>query len=264
MTTFRTQPLDPRVASHVEATRSSGPDPHAVEAAQLRLQQCLARGNTAERPGRPRRGGWLVLAATASIAVVFTLMPLLLGERGGLAFADVQRHFQQFRTLSMRVEHSGLGKLLPAVDVVMNGHGQVRTDIAGSLTVVVDPGAGQVLMLLHDRRSAMRFPIGVEGLVPARKALKWIEELRHFKGTATAFTETRQIDGQAARGWSLAIGDARLELWADESGLPLALTIGEGGQSVLVLQFRFRFDEPVAADTFSTDVPAGYTLGLGG
>ncbi len=264
MTPSRTPSLDATLASHVQALEAASPDNHAVEAAQLRLQHRLAGGDRPARSTLSRRRGWIAFAATASIALALTLMPLLLGDRGGLAFADVQRHFQQFRILSMRIEQSGLGTMLPVVDVVMSEHGQVRTDIAGSLSVVVDPVAGRVLMLLHDSRNAMRFPIGVEGIVPAREAMQWIEELRHFKGTATAFTETRVIDGVTAKGWSLAIGGARLELWADESGLPLALSIGDGADAVVDLQFRFRFDERVAADAFSTDVPAGYTLGLGG
>lgn len=264
MTDTHTQHPDANLAAHVHALNATTPGHHAVEAAQLRLQQRLSGTRDAAGHGtRPRRARWLALAATACIALALTLMPLMLGDRGGLAFADVQRHFQQFRTLAMRVEQGGAGTLLPAVDVVMSESGQLRTDVAGQVSVVVDPKAGRVLMLLHSSRSAMRFPIGVEGIVPAREALDWINELRHFKGTAAPLSSTRLIDGQTAHGWSLAIGGARLELWADASGLPLALSIGDGERAVLDLQFRFRFDEPVAADAFSTDVPAGYSLSLG-
>lgn len=264
MTTTHTPHLDAPLSAHVDALNTTTPDQHAVEAAQLRLQRRLS-GNrdAAEHRARPARTRWLAFAATAGIALALTLLPLMFGDRGGLAFADVQRHFQQFRTLTMRIEQGGAGTLLPIIDVAMNESGQVRTDVAGQLSVVVDPKGGQVLMLLHPSRSAMRFPIGVEGIVPAREALDWVEKLRHFKGTATPVSSTRLIDGQTAHGWSLAIGGARLELWADANGLPLAMSIGDGDTAVLDLQFRFRFDEPIAAGTFSTAIPAGYSLSLG-
>lgn len=256
--------LSPALDRHLRALAGTAPAHHASEAAQRRLERRLSGTPETARPElrAPLWRRWSLAAGTA-LALMLVVMPLMIGHRDALAFADVQRHFQQFRTLAMTVEHKAVGELLQHVRVILDDTGRVRADVAGELSVVVDPDRGRVLMLMHSSKSALWLPVAVDNVMPAREALSWIDELREFKGIATQFPETRLIDGRTAHGWSLGIGSARLQLWADADGLPLTLGIGEGDGEALSLQLRFRFDEPVPTDAFSTDIPSGYTFGWG-
>ncbi len=251
-----------RIDAHIHALANAAPTAHAVEAAQLKLARTIAAGRRATPAPAARRTGWIAFAATACAALALILVPLIVSERGGVAFAEVQKHFSNFRTLSMSVEQHSAGELMPAISVVLDDAGRVRTDVGSEVSVVVSPVEGQVLMLLHSGRSAMRFPIAIAETMPAQEALAWLDELRHFKGIATALPDTRVIDGETAHGWSLKIANAEIQLWARSDGLPLAMSIGEG--LGLDLRFRFAFDTAVDPARLSTAIPAGYTASFGG
>lgn len=268
MTGIDQSSLSSALDRHIQALAAARPEHHAVEAAQLRLERRLAGASTgpatatAHTPRAPLWRRWSMAAVTA-LALVLVVMPLMIGDRTALAFADVQRHFQHFRTLAMTIEHTGAGELMQHVRVMLDDTGRVRADVSSELSVVVDPDRGRVLMLMHASKSALWLPVVADNMNPAREALSWVEEVRQFKGIASPLTETRLIDGRTAHGWGLSIGGAKLQLWADENGLPLTLGIGQGDGELLGLQLRFRFDEPIAADAFSTDIPSGYTFGWG-
>lgn len=255
-------PLSPTLSAHVGALAGNAADSHAAEAAQTRLARRLADAANAVAPPRRPRTGWYAFAATACAALALILVPLIVSERGGLAFAEVQRHFENFRTLAMTVEQGSGGLPMPKIHVLLDDAGSVRTDVGEEISVVVNARQGQALMLMHGSRHALRFPIGVTDMMPAKEALSWIDELKHFKGIATALTETRVIDDVTAHGWGLNIANAQIQLWAREDGLPLAMTVGEG--IGIDLRFRFSFDPPVDAAQFSTEIPAGYGFGFGG
>lgn len=261
MSSSNTSPTS-RIDAHIQALSNATPSDHAVEAAQLKLARTVSAGRRATPAPAARRTGWIAFAATACAALALILVPLIVSERGGVAFAEVQKHFNTFRTLTMTVEQHSAGALMPAINVVLDDAGRVRTDVGTEVSVVVSPAEGQVLMLLHGGRSAMRFPIGVTDALPAQDALSWLDELRHFKGIATALTETRVIDGQTAHGWSLKIANAEIQLWARDDGLPLAMSVGEG--LGLDLHFRFDFDAAIDPARLSTEIPAGYTASFGG
>lgn len=268
--------LPASLQAHVNAMSSAAPDSHAIEGAQIRLERALRERDTPRAARRPRRARWAAFAATACAALALILVPFVVGDRGGLAFAEVQRHFQDFRTLSMTIEQNGLaGAVVPVIHVALDDAGNVRTDVGQELSVVVNAVEGQVLMLMHDGKSAMRFPIDAVPMEPASEALSWLDELREFKGLATPIAETRVIDGEIAQGWSLDIGGARIELWARSDGMPLTMSIGQGRSTgsggdatgadddqdgrMFDLQMRFRFDAPTDPAALSTEIPPGYT-----
>lgn len=268
--------LPASLQAHVNAVAAHAPPAHATEGAQIHLERALRERNTPRAAHTPRRARWLAFAATACAALALILVPFLVSDRGGLAFAEVQRHFQDFRTLSMTIEQDGLaGTVVPVIHVVLDDAGNVRTDVGEGLSVVVNAGEGQVLMLMHDGRSAMRFPIDAVPMEPAREALSWLDELRDFKGLATPIAETRVINGETAQGWALDIGGARIELWARSDGLPLTMSIGQGRStgsgadgasdiSVMDLRMNFDFDAPIDPAELSTEIPPGYTSAFAG
>ncbi|MDQ3289131.1 MAG: hypothetical protein M3Q42_12930 [Pseudomonadota bacterium] len=241
------------LAARVEAAQAD-PSAAAVEQAQQALLHRL-RSTPAAR-GRTVRGPWIAAATTAMLALVAVVaIPLL--SNGGHAFAAVQQHFLDFKTLSMRVEQRFGGRTLQTSRMVVDAEGVMRTDVGEQLSVIVDPGRGRVLTLLHGPRRATL--MSLERAKRSNEAsLEWLEELRRFRGEADLLPGTRVIDGVVARGWSLQVDGNPMVLWADPSGLPLAMQMGPPGGKELA--FRFQFDQPLPRNHLSSEVPAGYAL----
>lgn len=229
------------------------PPPAAVE--QRAQQRLLARLRDARAPTRATPVRWWSAAAASVLATVLVAVPLFSDQ--GTAFAEVQAHFRDFDTLSMRVEQRFGGRLVQASRMVVDRQGVLRTDVGSTLSVIVDPVRGRVLTLQHGPRVAMASPIGVAGS-RGDASLRWLEEIRDFRGEARQLEETRMMAGQRARGWTLAPGGIPLVLWVDDAGLPLAMeTTGAGG---LAISYRFAFDVPVPPGYLSSAVPAGYAV----
>ena len=240
--------LSQSLAQQVEAARAV---PEAdVATAQAALQARLTRA-TATRRRAPAR--WFGAALTAAAALVIVLaLPFL--PQSEPAFAAVQRHFLQFRTLSMQVEQSFGGRPLQRSHILLAADGRMRVDVGAQLSMVFDPPRGVMLMLLHESRQARSMP--VTAAAPAAAQLDFLREIRAFQGEARRLPQTRVIEGREAQGWELVLPATTLTLWADAHGLPLAMEQSNGG---LQLHFRFAFD--VAADPGQLDatLPPGYT-----
>ncbi len=247
MTTPTEEKLSPVLADAVQAAQEV--PAAAVDAAQIRLAAALQARSRRERPAMR---GWLTAGLAAMAVVVLAIgLPLLSGR--GDAFAAVQAHFRQFRTLQMDVVQRHDGEVLMTSRTRVNDAGATRTDIGESLSVVVDPRRGRVLTLLHAERQAV-----VAAITPQAAAgsdLAWLDKLRRFSGKAIALPEARTIDGRPARGWSVDLGGDAIELWADSDGLPLEMRTQGGG---LQIDYRFVFDAEFAPGLFDIAVPAGY------
>ncbi len=243
--------LSAPLARAVDAARDVPAD--AATRASQRLHACLAAA--------PRRTPRLRLAAafaTAAIALVVVVAGLLPVTNDGIAFAAVQAHFRTFRTLRMDVTTSVEDRVVQATHTFVDAYGATRTDIGTQLSVVVDPERGRVLMLMHEAREASvtSIPRGVRHTASGEP--DWLEELRTFKGRATPLAEARTIDGVTAQGWTFEARGTHVTLWADASGLPLAMELpGPGGMRI---DMRFTFDVEPRAGLFDTEPPADYTL----
>lgn len=249
MTTPTEEKLSPALADAVQAVRAV--PAAAVDDAQDRLTRAL-QGRSPRRAWAPRR--WALAGVSAMAALVLAIsLPFLIGQ--GDAFAAVQAHFRDFRTLQMDVVQRHGEQVLITSRIRVNAAGATRTDIGESLSVVVDPARGRVLTLLHEEHRA------VVAAIPAHTAatgkdIAWLAELRRYTGKATPLSATRTIAGQPAQGWSLALANGNVELWADADGLPLELrTLG----GPLQIDYRFAFDVDFAAGVFDIAVPTGYT-----
>lgn len=246
MTTPTEEKLSPALADAVQAAQEV--PTAAVDAAQVRLASAL---QARPRRERPVMRGWLTAGLAAMAIVVLAIgLPLLSGQ--GDAFAAVQAHFREFRTLQMDVVQRHGGEVMQTSRTRVNDAGATRTDIGESLSIVVDPQRGRVLTLLHAERQAV-----VAAITPQAAAgsdLAWLDKLRRFDGKAAALPEARMIAGQSARGWRVDLGGDVIEIWADSDGLPLEMRMGGG----LQIEYRFVFDADLAPGLFDVAVPVGY------
>jgi outer membrane lipoprotein-sorting protein len=233
------------------------PDDATLQAAQRKLEDAIAAksAKVARKPSR-RVGGWLAAATTAGIVALSALwLPLV--PSSALAFAEVQQHFRDFRTLRFDVEQRMNGKVLMKSRVNVTRDGKVRTDVGDILSVIVNSSERRVMTLHHPARVATMAPLDVP--VTQEDAMAWLKEIREFQGEARPLPRTRVIDFRKAHGWEFATAAGNIVLWATADGLPLEMTLG--GSTPVQLSFDFEFDPELPAQMFSTEIPAGYSLG---
>ena len=124
------------------------------------------------------------------------------GSAPVLAFAKIQEHFRDFRTLRFDVEQRMNGRVVMKSRVSVTHDGNVRTDVGDDITVIVNSTERQVLTLMHSAHVAIPSPLDK----PATKedAIAWLDDIRDFQGEAKVLPQTRRIRGQRAHGWELA------------------------------------------------------------
>jgi hypothetical protein len=130
--------------------------------------------------------------------------------------------------------------------------------VGDDVVVIVNSAEARVLTLIRPSHAAIVSPLAHP--VEEDDALKWLKDIREFQGAAQALPEPRTIQGKKAYGWRLETQGIEIVLWATADGLPLEMTMVPGAQ--LQLDFQFEFDVPLAPESFSTEVPAGYSLGV--
>jgi len=236
------------------------PDEAMVAEAQRKLDALVAgrvATSTARQPA-PRTRGWLAAGASA-VAAAVALLWLPLGSAPALAFAQVQQHFRDFQTLRFDVEQRMNGNVMMKSRIHVTRDGNVRTDVGDLVSVIVNSSERRVMTLHHPSHMATVAPL----VVPATPddAMAWLQEIRDFQGEARRLRETRIIDFKKAYGWELPSAAGNIVLWATEDGLPLEMNLG--GNAALQLNFEFEFDPTLPAQMFSTQIPAGYSLGNG-
>lgn len=244
--------LPPTLAAHVAAMNVMEASESDVQSAQQKLEAAVTTLSVTRRSTTRR---WLFAATTAFAIAVISLLPIF-GDHNGVAFAQVQKHFLDFQTMAFTVEQRFSGQLQLTTRVQMNRAGDVRTDVDKSISVILGARQKKVLTLMHEAHEAMQFDIDVAP-VANTETTEWLKEVQAYKDVATPLPNTRIIDGKTAHGWVLTIKGMRTEIWADDDGIPMAMTMVDG--NTMDLRFRFKLDPPMAADTFSTDIPGGYT-----
>jgi hypothetical protein len=238
----------------LELFASRPADEAAVQEAQRKLETLIASRRTRVRV--PATRGWLAAAVSVALVVV-SIIWLPLTPTPALAFSAVQRQLRDFTTLSMVIDQRVNGAKTLQTRVAMTHDGNVRTEVGSDIVVVVNSAEMRVLTLVKPARVASVKPL--DKRVEKSDQLEWLQEIRDFQGMATKLGGTRVIDGQKAHGWKLEINQMEMVMWATAEGIPLEMAMEQG--KTVQLDFHFEMNRPLAAELFSTRVPAGYRLG---
>jgi hypothetical protein len=227
-------------------------DETAVQDAQRKLESLIAA--RAPRARRTRTvGGWLTAAASAAIAALaFVWLPL----NPTPAFAAVQQHLREFRSMRFVIDQRVDGERTVQTRVSVTNTGNVRTEVGDDVSVIVNSAEQRVITLIHSGKLAVVSPLN--DAVKKEDALEWLKDIREFQGAAQALPQPRLIDGQKAYGWKLNVNGIDMVLWATDEGVPLSMSMNQGAQ--LQLDFHFEYDIPLAPELFSTQIPSGYSL----
>lgn len=248
------------IADYVDALMDRPAADTDAAAAQRRLLAAIEDRRRKRAPSvatGPRR--WAAAAAVLGV-LALSAVPFLPGGGGGVAFADVQRYFEQFETMQATMTVEAAGREVMTMNILADGQGRTRLDAGELFTFVIDPVEGRMLQLLHDPRTALQVPLGPGSEVPDGARLEWLEDIRAFQGEARRLETVRRIDGREVRGFELRTGGQAMVLWATRDGEPVRLTIRQGDREepMGVTRLNFRFDEPLASNAFSLDPPPGY------
>lgn len=242
--------LSPALIGHLQAL-TRDPPAAALDAAQARLEHRLA--GMRPRSTRPVRWiGAFAAAATACLILALVLMP----TSRSVAFDAALRRLRDFHTLALTIEQQSQGMAMPTIHVRMDRAGDARTDIGNATSVVVNAAEHRMLTLLHGPRMALVTLLPTNARPTPDAALKWLDAIRQFQGTAVKLPGQRVIDGRITHGWRLDVQGMRIALWADDDGVPRAVEVGDG--RVLSQRIHVTVDPPLEAGTFNTAVPAGY------
>lgn len=241
--------------SMIESFAGREADEAAVREAQIKLDRAIAaRLARDSRASTSRKTGWLAAAVAAGVAAV-TLLWLPLNPTP--AFAAVQQHFRDFQTMRFVMDQRVGGRLTIQTRVQATRSGNLRSEVGEDVVVVVNSAEARVLTLIRGSRMAIVSPLAHP--VDEDDALKWMKDIREFQGAAKMLPERRVIRGNKVYGWQLQTQGIDMVLWATADGLPLQMTMNSAAQ--LQLDLNFEFDVPIAPETFSTAVPAGYAVG---
>lgn len=239
------------LGAFVRAARTAPPS-RTVDRAQRGLLDRLSN----QAPASKTRRGWLAASVMAAMACAAILVaPLITGSND--AFAEVQRHFRNFKILSMWVEQRSGSVVLQRSRMTVDAEGNQRTDVGDELSVIVSPSARTVLTLFHPNREAT-----VAELPPTSEspdaALAWLEKIKAFKGSAKALPGAARIAGVRVQGWELDVNGDPIRLWATPAGMPVAMRAG--GSHGVELHFRFQIDHSIPIGYLSPRVPHGYHI----
>lgn len=249
--------LSAALDADVRALNAQIPDDSVLEAAQRRLEDAIAR--SPETKSHRRISAPLSLAAVgvAALVVLGFLIPTLFVNQG-VAFAEVQKHLRDFKTLTMTVTQRSNGMDLPTIHAWTDRRGNAHTTVGDSTRVIVNADSGTVLVLQHQSRRALRMSFVADKGAQEPQAFAWLKSVREFQGRAKRLKGTRTIDGQTTYGWSLEAGGMHIVLWADNDGVPRFVSVNNG--KTLTERIQVSLDVPIKSERFSTRLPPGYTL----
>ena len=243
---------------YVEAVRRDEPAASESDHAQRRL---MARIDQARDDKRSPVAvwGWATAAVLAILVVpVLVMMP---GSNGGVAFAEVQSYFTDFRTMTARMTTKMNGNTVLAMDIVVDDQDRVRVDSGDDFSLIIDPHRGMMLQLFHRHQRALRVPIDGDDATASDPALDWLEQIREYQGQARLLDETRTVEGVEVSGFRLTDHAVDMTLWATGQGRPVLLEMHTGPEAaVSTTRIEFSFDQPVDADRFSLTVPTSYEV----
>jgi hypothetical protein len=249
---------DHPLKTYIDAVRDDEPETGLADGAQRRLMNRLDE-SPGNKPAKVAPWGWATAAALAILVV--PLLVMMPGSNGSLAFAEVQSFFTDFRTMHARLTTSVNGNEVMAMEIVVDDQDRARIDSGEAFSFIVDPNEQVMLQLFHQAGRAVRVPLNDDGAQEETTGLDWLSEIREYQGQARLIEETRRIDGSEVFGFRLTERAIDMTLWATESGRPVLLEMHTGREAMpATTRIRFDFDQPVDAERFSLDVPAGYSV----
>lgn len=248
------------ISQYLEAACLDTPDSAATHQAQVALERRLAAETRAVRSQSP---AWIPIAwATPALVLVMVALVLFAGGPTGPkpVFADVQRYFNDFDTLYAELQFEVMGNQAWAMKIYVEQGGRSRIDMEHEVSYIVDPGKGEMLILMHRSATAQQTPLLATDAGATRKELEWLDRIRDFQGEAERLPQ-ELVRGRLADGYLLEQNGHDLTVWADaEDGMPLLLTgqFGAGAVGQMNMTINIDFERIVDSKVFDTELPAGY------
>ena len=191
-----------------------------------------------------------VAGLVAAVAVV--ILPMFSPVGGGVAFAQVQRWFEDYESLRLTMTTEQGGATVSRMEVLSSASGKTRVETQGA-TLIIDAVNGEIITLLSGSRYVTQ-PIETMRAGSA-KSFEWLQDIRRFEGVAEPLADSRVIGHELATGFHLSVSGVDTTLWVNATdGRPIELELDlEGDVRMLG---RFEFDAALPDDAFA--VPSDY------
>ncbi len=216
----------------------------------------------------------LTVAACVIIAIIIGFSNF---GGSGIAFADVLQKIQgSSYTFDLRIidkESSNTTK----VSVLEPGKVRMDGDSQMQISSILDVYKGKSLILFHQQKAAMFF--NADSLSPALTSetgfiglfLRPVQNLWNLKDGTEKEVGEKEIEGRKAKGFKVFQEDNfckyEITIWADaKTSEPILVEVimsapDNTEQTVTFLMDNFKLNAKPDESLFSTEVPAGYTLG---
>jgi outer membrane lipoprotein-sorting protein len=220
--------------------------------------------------GKARRGllgalSWTTLrrvAMAVPVVLVIVLLAWLIPGNGdsGPAFADVLEYIRSARVVAFTITTEVDGIVTATMEALADESGRIRQTMPDGSYHIIDRREGKTVVIQPDLRKATVIDLGDQGALPAHSDI--IEEFRSLREGSEEPLGERDIDGVKTVGFRISWGGTMLmDLWADsESGLPVLMeaTVPSLSGTKIVMS-EFDFDQVVSEETFSLEIPEGYS-----
>ncbi|MEM7282249.1 MAG: hypothetical protein AAF438_11545 [Pseudomonadota bacterium] len=232
-----------------------------IEQAQHKL---MARLATASK--RQTLTWWpkMSLASAAAAAVaMFAMIGFWPGEQQ-LALASVVEklnHITSFRAVTTTQQGE---QTLTQVTSDFRAPGQVRIELADSLSMILDLPSATLLAINHNAKQYRLSDIGEPGgfQLETQESFRFLEQLKQIETGADTVLARQLVNGKWSVGFVVNIQGNAMTLWAEElTGLPVALEVisNLGEQQTLQVKAQYEFEVSFPDDHFSLEPPLGYT-----
>ncbi len=240
--------------THPEAIRQLRPTASAKEQHRSTIPE---RMFTMRR--MPRIAAAILILAIAGIAAWLTI------GRGGasIAWADVQEHIRNARTLTYKISIQQEGKPNLEMDVMYMDPGLMRQELympeTGRIVKTMDLREGKLLVLLESQKQAIFVDMNK---IPKSKVQKdLLARMRSLIEEAEAELGEKEIDGRPARGYRVTKDGFDLTIWADiETARPVEMELTMFSGSSKIVMMDFELDRELDPSLFSLVPADGYSV----
>lgn len=198
---------------------------------------------------------WLAAASLAAAVVLlgFSAWFMLFQDDGASkAYAGMIRELAQVSSVSYRQTVHVPGKIDSGCSVLVAYPNRIRLDGDDGITTITDMSDGKKLRLSRGNKEA-----GYR-LVSATPWANPIDQLRDAGDSAGKLIGTEDWHGRKILVYEVPAGGMRV--WLDAlARLPVQIEITDGSGSITRLE-DFHWNDPVAPEAISMEVPAGYKL----
>ncbi len=202
------------------------------------------------------------ILATAAVGATFVWMTV--GNGGAtVAWADVQEFIRNIETMTTTITMRHGGSTDTVMKMMYFKPGRMRQEMIypAKETNIIDLHSNTIISLSEpDKRAYVtRLADLPEEIKKRHEDLNLLERFKRLAGEAESELGTKERYGRATKGYRIQGSKESFDIWVDSiTAQPVEVTMTALHGQVQFRLCAMRFDEKLASELFSTEVPPGY------